>query len=344
MRAVAFGLLALLLLPGEPAWPDYQDGLNAYSTGNYQQAMREWLEVVEGPADAVVPTIYSETHYAIAMLYWQGEGVTRDYYESRRWLLRAAELGHAGAMAKLGFMYTDGLTVDQDYAEAITWFRQAAEKGNADGLYNLGVFYLYGWGTEPDRTMAKQYLASASALGDLAAERALQTLLAEDDAAAQALIVPDEAIVQGDETDLSISFDSGDGLFQPEAEDTAVSQPSVEAPEPSDFVDQPPVPVVADEAWILEQDPDHYTIQVMALKSETVLREQIDGFERLAPYAIYRLSNDGDPLFVLVQGHYETVEDARAARDAFPRAVQRPENVWIRRFAKVQERIRGELP
>lgn len=338
MRGAAIGLFALLLLAFEPAYSDYQDGLNAYSVGQYRRAMREWLDVVEGPADAVVPTIYAESHFAIAMLYWKGEGVPRDYFEAQRWLLRAAELGHAGAMAKIGYMYTDGLTVDQDYAEAIEWFRKAAAKGNADGLYNLGVFYLYGWGTEPDRTMAKQYLASASALGDVAAERALQNLLAEDEATAHVDTTPPE--LAGAE-----SADSLEGASIP-TQPMGADAPPIQAEEPVEPLvgDDERRPVVADETWILEQDPDHYTIQVMALKSEAVLREQIEGFEHLAPYAIYRLPNDGDPLYVLVQGRYETVEAARAARDSFPRPVQAPEDVWIRRFAMVQGRIRGELP
>jgi septal ring-binding cell division protein DamX len=99
---------------------------------------------------------------------------------------------------------------------------------------------------------------------------------------------------------------------------------------------------VHDEAWILAQDPEHYTIQVMALDSVERLLDQIDGFEDLAPFGIYRLENDGRPLFVLVQGVYEDVESARAVRDAFPRRVQRPSQVWIRRFEMVQRLIRAE--
>ena len=160
---------------------DYQTGLNAYANGDYKLAMQEWQAVVKQPPTAVNPAIYVETHYAIARLYWQGQGVPRDYYKAYDWLLKAAKLGHAGAMAKLGYLYTDGITVQQDFHQAFEWYSKAARLGDVDGLYNLGIFYLNGWGTEQDTTMAKQYLAAASAQGDEAAEQALQQLLAMDE-------------------------------------------------------------------------------------------------------------------------------------------------------------------
>jgi septal ring-binding cell division protein DamX len=49
-----------------------------------------------------------------------------------------------------------------------------------------------------------------------------------------------------------------------------------------------------------------------------------------------------NPIYVLVQGSYPTVEAARAARDAFPRAINPPNQVWIRQFGKVQEIIEAE--
>ena len=102
------------------------------------------------------------------------------------------------------------------------------------------------------------------------------------------------------------------------------------------------MPLVRDEDWILSQDPEQFTIQVMALDSEERLLELIEGYDDLAPFGIYRLANDGRPLFVLVQGVFEDVDAAREARDAFPRRLQRPAQVWIRRFEMVQRLIRAE--
>jgi tetratricopeptide (TPR) repeat protein len=301
---------------------DYQDGLNAYSFGDYEEAMQEWLAVAEGPADAVVPTIYSEAHYAIAMLYWNGHGVRQDYGTARDWLMRAAVLEHAGAQAKLGFMYTDGLGVSQDYEEALEWFSRAAKGGNIDGLYNLGIFYLYGWGVEQDRVMAKQYLASASAVGDPDSEAALQRLMAEDEA--------EEAARQAQVAAFLAQIPPRRELPRLRLEELPVE-------EPSRYGD------LEDERWILMQDPENFTIQVMALGSFENLERAISGYQQLLePLAVYRLENEGSPLFVLVQGNYPDVDAARAARDMFPARVQRPSRVWIRKFEMVQRLVRAE--
>ena len=110
------------------------------------------------------------------MLYWMGQGVTKDYFEALNWMRRAADLNHAGAQAKLGYLYTQGIAVQQDYEQAYQWFSKAAQQGDIDGQYNLGIFYLNGWGAKQDKTMAAQYLAAASAQGDESAEQMLQGL------------------------------------------------------------------------------------------------------------------------------------------------------------------------
>ena len=106
---------------------------------------------------------------------------------------------------------------------------------------------------------------------------------------------------------------------------------SATAPEP-----EPEDPVWRDEAWIAAQDPDHYTIQVMALSDLDLLKEQVEGFESLAPFAIYTVQKSTSPLHVLVQGSYPDVNAARAAQNSFPRKIQRKDRLWIRRFEMVQ--------
>jgi hypothetical protein len=265
---------------------DYQTGLDAYTIGDYQTAMKKWTAVVEGPATAVNPLVYVETHYAIAMLYWQGQGVPRDFHKSYEWLLKAANLNHAGAQAKLGYLYTDGVAVPRDFNMAFEWYSKAAKQGDIDGQYNLGIFYLNGWGTEQDTTMAKMYLAAASAQGDEAAEQAL--------AGANSFAINDD-----------------------------------ETP-------------IRDEAWILSQNPNHYTIQVIGLSTTEKLEALIDGHDNLAPFAIYVVQRSSSPIQVLIQGSYADVDAARSARDNFPREINPPDQVWIRQFGKIQELIAAE--
>lgn len=289
--------LIFILLFSSSINDDYQTGLDAYAIGDYQTAMKKWTAVVEGPASAVDPLVYVETHYAIAMLYWQGEGVPRDFHKSYEWLLKAAHLNHAGAQAKLGYLYTDGVAVPRDFNMAFEWYSKAAKQGDIDGQYNLGIFYLNGWGTEQDTTLAKMYLAAASAQGDEAAEQAL--------AGANNVEAPPPVE--------AISFAINDA----------------ETP-------------IRDEAWILSQNPDQYTIQVIGLSTTERLKALINGHDNLAPFAIYTVQRGSSPIQVLIQGSYADIDAARSARDIFPREINPPDQVWIRQFGKIQELIAAE--
>jgi len=287
--------LLFLLLFSSSINIDYQTGLDAYTIGDYQTAMKKWRAVVEGPANAIDPLEYVETHYAIAMLYWQGQGVPRDFHKSYEWLIKAANMNHAGAQVKLGYLYTDGVAVPQDFNMAFEWFSKAAKQGDMDGQYNLGIFYLNGWGTEQDTSMAKMYLAAASDQGNEAAEQALAG---------------------------ANSFAKNEG-----ANSIAINEN--ETP-------------IRDEAWILSQNPNHYTIQVIALSTIEKLEALIDGHDNLAPFAIYVVQRSSSPIYVLIQGSYADVDAARSARDNFPREINRSDQVWIRQFGKIQERIAAE--
>ena len=358
----------ILLLLSCTLHADYQAGLDAYSHGDYTAAMAEWREVTDGPPTAVSPGIFVEAHYAVAMLYWQGYGVAQDFGQARHWLERAAGMNHAGAQAKLGFLYTDGKGVAQDHARAFEWFGKAARQGNVDALYNLGVSYLYGWGTAPDRTLAKQYLAAASALGDPAAEAALQDLLADTPAAsvgaASAATEPSPVgpassatgVGAGLAGDRAVDEDAATGLAgekrQP-AGSTARPAPTEpdapvgarlagDSPGPEKSLATPApaepdaVPVFLDETWIRAQNPQHYTIQVMALRSRESIEELMRDYEELAPFAVFTVQKGSKPLHVLLQGDYPDVESARLGKERFPRAIQQQDALWIRRFDMVQ--------
>ena len=335
-RIAAKAAPTVVLLFSLPAFGDYQDGLNAYTYGDYATAMAEWQAVVATPPGEVNPAIYAGAHYAIAKLYWLGAGVDQDYLKAHDWLLKAAELDHAAAQARLGFMYTDGLAVRQDFDQAFQWYSKAARGGNVDGLYNLGIFYYYGWGVERDTTMAAQYLAAASALGDAPAEEALQQVLAEIEEEGSGVVVESVAEPAGEPTvgAASAAIDSADAS-------TATSTIAAEAAptgEPVAPIETIPVePLLRGEDWIRDQDPERYTIQVMALNDRAVLEDILAGYEDLAPFAIYTVQKSTNPLHVLVQGSYPDVASARAVQNRFPRKIQRKDKLWIRRFEMVQK-------
>lgn len=303
---------------------DYQAGLNAYTSGDYQMAMQQWQAVVRQPESEVNPYIYAEAHYAIAKLYWQGQGVARDFYKAREWLEKAAALDHAGAMEKLGYLYTDGISVQQDFKQAFDWHSKAARLGDVDALYNLGIFYLNGWGVEQDFTMAKQYLAAASAQGDRAAEEALQQLFARDEAQ-----VLQEITVTAEPVEVA-------------AGDVSDATPIPEIPAPGPLpkeVEYSDAFVFQTEPWIETRNPEHYTIQVIGLTDIESLKSLVEGHESHAPWAIYTVQRSSGVLYILIQGEYETVEAARAAQASFPFKVSRRDETWIRKFGMIQKAL-----
>ncbi|NNJ65230.1 MAG: hypothetical protein HKP16_06670 [Xanthomonadales bacterium] len=258
-----------------PLHAEYQAGLDAYRAGDYATAMAEWKEAVKEEPERENLALYRESLYAIAMLYWQGEGVEQDYGISAVWLKQAADINHPGAQTKLGYLYVSGQGVPQNYSEAVKWFQLAANQGDRDARLNLDIMY--------NRRMIPP---------------------------------PDEA------------------------QDPVSAQDQVSAKEPDEAQDPEPRPAGdRGEDWILEQDPEHYTIQVIALRSKEKLLDFMDRHAQWAPFAIYGQTRYQQPLGVMVQGVYPDVETARAARDEFPPGLQAREDLWIRRFERVQRLI-----
>ena len=47
-------------------------------------------------------------------MYYNGQGVRRDYAEATKWVRKAAERGYAAAQAYLGIMYWNGQGVPRE--------------------------------------------------------------------------------------------------------------------------------------------------------------------------------------------------------------------------------------
>ena len=101
-----------------------------------------------------------------------------------------------------------------------------------------------------------------------------------------------------------------------------------------------PGPSIHPKTWILTQNPTHYTIQIIGLSKKSSLENLIKSHENLAPFATYTLQRNNKPLHILIQGVYPNVEDARKAKANFPKAIQNPKELWIRKFQKIQELIK----
>ena len=293
-------LQSVPLLLATTVYADYQTGLDAYQAGDYEKAMTEWKEEVNRPRVPTNLAVYREALYAIGMLHWQGEGVPQDYTVAAVWLKQAADINHAGAQNKLGYLHITGQGVPQNYQQARHWLEMAAAQGDPDAVHNLDLMFQRG-------------------------------LLAEADAAAGEA-PPDERPESEPEPP------PRPGEASSTAPATSVPQPASPAPETPAEVRQEPA--VAGAEWILAQDPEHYTIQVIALRTIDNLNTFIAGHPDWGPFAIYTPAGNVRPLWVLVQGAYPDLETARAAAAAFPPGLQKREKMLIRKFGPVQDMLR----
>ena len=56
-------------------------------------------------------------------------------------------------------MYYNGEGVQKDYKQAVEWFKKSANQGNADAQFNLGNMYIYGKGVQKDYKRAAEWFS-----------------------------------------------------------------------------------------------------------------------------------------------------------------------------------------
>ena len=124
-------LVVLLFSPTEGWSADFEKGLDAYDSGDYATALREWKPLAEqGNADA---------QYNLGLMYDNGTGVPQDYKTAVKWYRLSAEQGHADAQYNLGVMYAKGQGVIQDYVRAHMWWNIAASSGDKSSVKNRDI-------------------------------------------------------------------------------------------------------------------------------------------------------------------------------------------------------------
>ena len=109
---------------------------------------------------------YAVAQVNLGLMYFNGQGVTRDYKEAARLLGLAAAQGNPRGQFVLGALYYDGVGVTQDYKEAARMYGLAAAQGNANAQYNLGVMYDAGRGVTQDYKEAARLYGLAAAQGN----------------------------------------------------------------------------------------------------------------------------------------------------------------------------------
>ena len=74
------------------------------------------------------------TQTALGLLYYHGEGVSKDFNEAFKWFGKAAEQGDAEGQFRLGAMYANGEGVAKDYVTAYKWADLAFRNAYLDAV------------------------------------------------------------------------------------------------------------------------------------------------------------------------------------------------------------------
>lgn len=130
-----------------------------YSRKKYRQAIGLYRRCAEG-GDA-------GAQYVLGMMYYDGNGVSRDYEMAAYWLSEAAEQRHPQAAYNLGRMYQYGRGVRElSKSKAMELYRAAAEDGDAEAQCCLAEMY-YNEGSEDVKNLneAFQWFSKAARHG-----------------------------------------------------------------------------------------------------------------------------------------------------------------------------------
>lgn len=116
--------------------------------------------------------------------------------------------------------------------------------------------------------------------------------------------------------------------------------PVAEGVMPAADAKKAPEPGGAGLEWILAQDPGHYTVRLMSLRHEAVLRDYIRDHRLGGQAAYYRASRGAGAWYILVYGSYPDMRSAQldAERLSGQLRIKQP---LVRKFGEIQRDARG---
>lgn len=119
----------------------------------------------------------------------------------------------------------------------------------------------------------------------------------------------------------------------------------VQAPLPETKVDNKPVAAatetkeVKDEAWLLKQPGEFFTIQIIGSFDMNRIQKFRDNYQ-LSQLAIFKGKYQNRDWFVLVMGMYPNREQAQKALDALPNELKQETQPWIRGVSTIHAQVK----
>jgi len=108
-----------------PVRADFDSGLSAYASGDFDTAAREFA-LLAAKGD-------KEGQYHLGLLYEEGQGVSKSYAEAVSYYTRAAKQGYVDAYFALGEIYLRQPGGKRDRVAAHYWLGMAARHGHPRG-------------------------------------------------------------------------------------------------------------------------------------------------------------------------------------------------------------------
>jgi uncharacterized protein len=144
-----------------PVFADVKAGVDAWSRGDYETAVKEWrAPALKGDSDA---------QFNLGQAYKLGRGVKTDFSVALDWYRRAAEQGHLQAADSYGhLLYYQGKVTD-----ALPYLQASVDRGDPRAQYLLGTELFNGVYMQKDWVRVYAMMTRASSSGMAQASRSL---------------------------------------------------------------------------------------------------------------------------------------------------------------------------
>ena len=150
-----------LAVASVPALADVKAGVDAWSRGEYDAAVKQWRDpAVKGDPDA---------QFNLGQAYKMGRGVKSDLNIALDWYKRAAAQGHLQAADSYGHL----LHYQGKIPESLPYLQASAERGDPRAQYLLGTELFNGVHIGKDWVRAYALMTRASSAGMAPASRSL---------------------------------------------------------------------------------------------------------------------------------------------------------------------------
>ncbi len=129
----------------------------------------------------------ADAQYAVSQYLANGTGgITQDYAEARKWLIKAARQNYDTAQFELGNWYLHGVGGKRDLEKAFAWTLRAARAGNVAAQAGVAKLYWGALGTDPNEAEAAAWyiVARRAGLRDRALDDFWEGLTQEEQRAA----------------------------------------------------------------------------------------------------------------------------------------------------------------